>query len=1434
MTTLAETEQTLLTNLKEKLPLFSGIDSGRIEGFLDSLLETQPLILDNGQLTKDEEILIVSGQTVFLDLSNDIVGRFELLDGTTAVTLTTHLATEKALQIVGLTDFSIQDISLTLANRKIETDADPIDFLSATIQGVIRVEDIHLPIIISLPSADQAYWLIEGDFESIHIPNLNQLAQLSGTDTLVNFLPEAVIQASNVAISDVKIAFDPVKPSLEFVFIGLELPSSLEIIPEILSLADGKITLYLAHPADEMQRSVTGTIAGNLQIGETSFYIRSELPNLSFSGSLAEGSTISLTELMRDFLFSEISLPENVADLVLSDLTIHADREDSALSLYGRSYLDWPLLPDLVTLEAVEIDLQHVADVNEGAIHGLFAVAGEKVEVSGELGAELRLRGQLSNVNLSTIFEDVAADTPLPSDLPDFRLQDVQIDIMPQSGVYAINSRARDSWDIPVGFDGVTLSGLDLNLQVTLDDGKPAIAGTASGLLQIGTSNFNVAYNFPGDFILTGDMPTISLSLLLQEFCGGDVVRDLPLPVGLLETELMDVTFTIAPQQKQLSFAAETPLGQAEIIISQGTDGNWGFNIGFVPPSSWNLATIDPALTVLNDLDFSGSTLIVSSSDDDSLALTTIDLPQGDVGVQKGFNFFASLDTGALGLKEILPGFALDSLQVSAAIGNNPQNLEISAAIEGQFQIDKSTSFGDITFRLKPSPTDFEVALLGTVTTIIDDSPLIFTGGLVVTAPPPAGGLEATMIGTWDNPFGVQNLSVSNVGLDLKMPPLSIGITGGLQIGNFEGRAAVSLNSANPSQSMLAVEFNELQLVDIFDAFCPPQVRQAIPRDLVTTILDVEFEDVLIHIVPRATSIAGVQFEQGIRLQGRMNFWRLTADGFLNIDQGAGIVVKGDVDTIVLGNIFKLTGAQGNPKASLLADLRLGKATSIDISGAVEILGMSREVTLSISDTGFFFTTSVKIFDLFEATLAVRGSEMVNGDGIMVKASMVKTTGEDKEDLFDFLSDKASAAIEAAAKEAMREIDDAQRDVNRAQADVNNLNKSITAMRRTIEDERARDSKRLRDAQNAVQGEQNKVNSLNQQIANMRNTIQRERDRDADNLRNARQTVQSAQNKVNGLNNNITSMRNTVQKERDRDTANLRQAQTSVNNAQNEVNKIQRDINSTKSRITTINNEIAAKKRWLDARAWHEKIWAGPEYAAYESAKRIEQGALYTKLGGMEAAKHTALGVLEAAKRSLRGMEQAAKTFPIDVDPRVAALITARGTATAALNAATATLRGLEKAAQTFPIDADPRMVGLFAARNTANGALAAAKLALKGIEAVIKVFPVDADPRMISLFTARDTATAGLEVAKFTLEGVKQSVKGMAEVSQFIANGAGQLLIINEAMFESSLSAAHGGDVSLAVKLTFMNEPHDLAFNFDFHDPLQSAHALADLLLHG
>lgn len=97
----------------------------------------------------------------------------------------------------------------------------------------------------------------------------------------------------------------------------------------------------------------------------------------------------------------------------------------------------------------------------------------------------------------------------------------------------------------------------------------------------------------------------------------------------------------------------------------------------------------------------------------------------------------------------------------------------------------------------------------------------------------------ATMLGTWKDPFGAKGVALTNVSLevgsDFEGVP-SIGITGGLQIGAFAGKAAVSFNSEFPTQSVLIVAFNHLSLMDVIGTLCPPSVAAGIPADVGRTL----------------------------------------------------------------------------------------------------------------------------------------------------------------------------------------------------------------------------------------------------------------------------------------------------------------------------------------------------------------------------------------------------------------------------------------------------------------------------------------------------------------------------------------------------------------------------------------------------------------------
>jgi predicted nucleic acid-binding Zn-ribbon protein len=511
----------------------------------------------------------------------------------------------------------------------------------------------------------------------------------------------------------------------------------------------------------------------------------------------------------------------------------------------------------------------------------------------------------------------------------------------------------------------------------------------------------------------------------------------------------------------------------------------------------------------------------------------------------------------------------------------------------------------------------------------------------------------------------------------LSFPPLlpSVGFAGTLQIGTFRGSAAVAFNAAAPTETMLAISFNELHLLDLVGTMCGQHVVAAVPPELRRTALDIGMRDVEIAVVPVDTTIGELHFEQGTRARGELTFWGVRGRGSLVIDERTGVSCSAQLDPVSLGNgalTFTASGGAGGPSLSL--DLPPLALPSIFLSGAVSLLGLSADTQVTFSDQGFAFHAEGRIFDLFSCSLDAKGSFGGLASDVWLRVAL-------RNDLFEYLRREASEAIRVAADVATRDIEAARRDVARAQADVNRLNGNIAAMRRTIE---------------------------------------AERDRDARNLQAAQASVASAQREVSRLDGDIAAMRRTIEAERDRDARNLKAAQASVASAQRDVNSLQAEIDAAKARIAGLTRDIHAKRRWFDRLAWYDKAWGWTVLSGYSTAKGAEITANYTTIGALEAAKHTAIGTLELAKQTLRGFEAAARTVPVDADPRIVGLFTARGSAVGALELAKQTLAGFEAAARTVPVDADPRIVGLYTALGTATAGLTVADGVLRATQASV------------------------------------------------------------------------------------------------------------------
>ena len=544
------------------------------------------------------------------------------------------------------------------------------------------------------------------------------------------------------------------------------------------------------------------------------------------------------------------------------------------------------------------------------------------------------------------------------------------------------------------------------------------------------------------------------------------------------------------------------------------------------------------------------------------------------------------------------------------------------------------------------------------------------------------------------------------------------------------------------------------------------------------------------------------------------------------LDYNKGIRIRATMDQINIANAIVIRGSDSTPNPMLDINLMVGDNPGVLIDAGIDILGVSAETLIKISDQGFYFMVSGNLFDLFEASIEASGGNIKEGGDFYLKVAM-------RNDLIAYLREEATKGIEKGVNEATQAISDAQEDIQGAQRAVDSLMRQISDMRRQVQRERDRDIQRLRDAENAVANERRKVNNLQNNITRTRNIIKGERQRDAAKVQGAERTVSSAQSKVNGLERQINNTRATIRRERERDTTRLRNAQRDVSNAQNKVNSLRGEVRSSHSRINVLKGHIRTKKRWLDNSPWFRKPDRGVEYAAYALAKNTEIGAIYTKIKGIEAAILMARGVLEAAKQIVKGIENAARSFPVDADPRIIGLITARTTASGALELAKQTLRGIRSAINTFPIEADPRIVALVTAKETANVALLAAEQVLDTMQDAANLVPIDLDPRVVSLLAAKETATAGLTVAMGTLEATKVSVGGLGDAATFIVEaGLGGLFDVKAASFEGQLNAVKGGFVQLSLNVELMGQPQHLNLGFNFHDPLSGAKALGEEML--
>ncbi|MDJ0716189.1 MAG: LamG domain-containing protein, partial [Prochloraceae cyanobacterium] len=293
----------------------------------------------------------------------------------------------------------------------------------------------------------------------------------------------------------------------------------------------------------------------------------------------------------------------------------------------------------------------------------------------------------------------------------------------------------------------------------------------------------------------------------------------------------------------------------------------------------------------------------------------------------------------------------LDQLDVSLSY-NTSRDVSLEASIAGNISLISSSQFSatltDVGLGFSLSGTDLEpsFSISAGLGLEIDGQQLDFTGGIALEPESVTGyfSLDAGEEG-WVNPFGIPDTTIRNLGFQIggtyAAPFIdNVGIIGDLQFGNYDIASAVLFDTNDYDNFALVTTLNEpLSLLDLISG---PAASYALGQlgnevtvvsdaiDLLDSILDVDISsidsdgdgenDPLIAIVPTATSIAGIELEEGFSINGEVNLWGKKATVELDADQNK-IEGSVEIDRIEIGiddfydDLLVIEGSDANDRS---------------------------------------------------------------------------------------------------------------------------------------------------------------------------------------------------------------------------------------------------------------------------------------------------------------------------------------------------------------------------------------------------------------------------------------------------------------------------------------------------------------------------------------
>lgn len=606
----------------------------------------------------------------------------------------------------------------------------------------------------------------------------SDLAGLVGSDQTLFALPPAVAD-SGLMLKDIALGFEVSPPTLRFVHAAVTTDHPWSPIPALgdklqIKLNEAGWTLVKSTSGYDNAGYVSGDLTWNLSNGKildlavnADFDTANKDFNISGELTANQGGIISSSDILAYVGLSDPNLPV----LTLEDLYVGANLPKKTFNTHVALDGTWQF--SIGSLD-VSIDSQMVISLQyainwSGSFHGQATIL-DNITLSADYAfpsSDFSIEGRATDLNLWKIIEAI------------FNGLDAPLAVTP-------NATLQKYLDIQNPYIAIAKTGSDYMLKL-------------GGEWDLGDGGLKVIINFE---MMKGTQLGIIVGVQLQNLSGSALSS----ATGMDALKVFDDFFTTASLMMALStsdqnasFAFEVPALPAELKVAFPSD----------------IVQIRKGITFMAMVEFS------RLSDPNTLIykiLQELNLSQAEVigAVQvtpDNFMLFVGVSVETAVLTQSpppLPATTNNNLPLNGQFGGGDDHLKVVAYLKIQANPLEITLGGWLEFDMTTNtgPFQFQRGMqFGMAITVV-------TNGFT---------LIGTMMGTWQNVFGLNGVDLSNaaivIGVDWEgLPTLGFAgtlTTSGLTDHGFQGSLAIIVNSENPAQSVLSGAVSDLTLADI-------------------------------------------------------------------------------------------------------------------------------------------------------------------------------------------------------------------------------------------------------------------------------------------------------------------------------------------------------------------------------------------------------------------------------------------------------------------------------------------------------------------------------------------------------------------------------------------------------------------------------------------